>query len=49
MGVLAYNVKLSFELDPQKANDFLKKSDKTAYEQLMKRAAAHKINKETKT
>lgn len=48
MAVLARNVRLSFELDPQKANDFFKKSDKTAFERLMKRAESHKTNKEKK-
>lgn len=48
MAVLAHNMKLSFELDPRKADDFFKKSDKTAFERLMKRAASHKMNREKK-
>ncbi len=48
MAVLARDMRLSFELDPQKAKEFFEKSDKTAFERLMQRAASHKINKEKK-
>ena len=42
MAVLVKDMKMSFELDSKKVSDFLKNSDKTAFDRAMKRASSHK-------
>ncbi|MGE4549632.1 MAG: hypothetical protein AB7C89_08805 [Intestinibacillus sp.] len=46
MAVLAQNIRMSFELDSKKVDDFFKKSDKTAFARAIARASSHKSDKE---
>lgn len=46
MVVLAKDIRISFELDPNKVDAFFEKSDKTAFNRAMARASLHKSDKE---